>query len=328
MATCTIYTRVYSNSSAGKLVSAKGPKGDPLSHKVLRREFKNQANKWNRKPTALVSASDRIVDTVQRAFDKYYEDGDSPGEIWIAFIEIPRIVGETTARIHSAKALAAECGFPRPGLYSHEIVFEWVIPEECVIHQVSLQTLMDRGIWDDCFLRRSTAEVRRSLAERFHGCNPWEIGIDLGGFARTFGARAPVDWIAYQLFHDCVYANILDDDVVKLHCAHGDVGIVDFQFFCDLEDGIDTCLYEWWLADIDFFQDHADFDEWRAGMEDAMIWDLIDLWESWRVVDCDETSNEPATGEEILYADVKKRVLIEHEKKRATIEAEALKIGL
>jgi hypothetical protein len=28
--------------------------------------------------TALVSASDRIVDTLKRAFNKYYEDGEPP----------------------------------------------------------------------------------------------------------------------------------------------------------------------------------------------------------------------------------------------------------
>ena len=38
---------------------------------------------------ALVSASESIVDTVERAFDTQYQDSESLAEIWIAFIEIP-----------------------------------------------------------------------------------------------------------------------------------------------------------------------------------------------------------------------------------------------
>lgn len=89
MANRTIYTRAYSKSSAGQLGSGKGPKGDPLSDTDLLEEFRNHARRRNRKPTALVSGSDRIVDTVKRAFDKHYEDGEPSAEIWIAFIEVP-----------------------------------------------------------------------------------------------------------------------------------------------------------------------------------------------------------------------------------------------
>ena len=114
MANRMIYTRAYSKSSVGQFASAKAPKGDPLSYTALLEEFRNHANKWNREPTALVSGSDRIVDTLKRAFDKHYEDGESSVEIWIAFIEVPPTINETATRIHSAKELAEKCELPEP----------------------------------------------------------------------------------------------------------------------------------------------------------------------------------------------------------------------
>lgn len=68
------------------------------------------------------------------------------------------------------------------------------------------------------------------------------MGITRGFFARKFGARAPLNWISYQLFYDCVRAKIVNDDVVKLNYAHGHSEIVDFQFSCDLDGGINTSM--------------------------------------------------------------------------------------
>ena len=68
--------------------------------------------------------SDRIVNTLKRAFDKYYKDGESLAEIWIAFIEVPSTIDETTTRIYSVKELAEKCELPEPNLFSHEVVFK------------------------------------------------------------------------------------------------------------------------------------------------------------------------------------------------------------
>jgi hypothetical protein len=147
-----IYTRTYSNGGAGRLVSGKAPKGEPLSDTALLEEFSKHTNKWNWEPTALVSGSDRIIDSVKRAFDKRHEDGESPADIWIDFIEVPTIINETTTRIHSAKELARKCGLPKPDKFSHEVVFEWAIPEKYVVHEISLQTLIRRGLREHNFL--------------------------------------------------------------------------------------------------------------------------------------------------------------------------------
>jgi len=328
MANRTIYTRAYSKSSAGQFVSAKGPKGDPLSDTALVEEFRNHADKWNREPTALVSGSDRIVDTLKRAFDKHYEDGESSADIWIAFMEVPPTLNETAARIHSAKELAEKCELSDPDKFSHEVVFEWAIPEKYVLHKVSLQTLMKRELQAHCFLQPSTKEVQRYTARELQRHGPWEIGLTLGCVARKFGARAPLNWISHQLFHDCVRAEIVDDDVVRLKYMHGQSEIVDFQFFCDLDDGIDTSLCDWWLSDIDFFLDYEEFEEWRDVIEDSMTWDLIECWETWHDVDCDGTIRELSAKEELLCNEEKNKLFVEHEKKRAAIETEAVKIGL
>ena len=149
MANRTIYTRVYSKRSARRFVSGKGPRGDLLSDITLIEEFRNHA-KWNREPTALVSGSDRIVDTLQRAFDmRYgddYRDGEPAADIWIAFIEVLPTIDEDATRVYSVKELAEKCGLPEPNKFSHEVVFEWAIPEKYVVYKVSLQTLMKRGL--------------------------------------------------------------------------------------------------------------------------------------------------------------------------------------
>jgi hypothetical protein len=50
--------------------------------------FSRHAKAWNRTPTPFVSVSDRIVDTVQRAFQKS-KFGESPADIGVLFIEVP-----------------------------------------------------------------------------------------------------------------------------------------------------------------------------------------------------------------------------------------------
>jgi hypothetical protein len=70
-----------------------------------------------------VSGSDRIVDTLKRAFDKHYEDGESSADIWIAFMEVPPTINETATRIHSAKELAEKCEVSDPDKFSHEFIF-------------------------------------------------------------------------------------------------------------------------------------------------------------------------------------------------------------
>jgi hypothetical protein len=249
---------------------------------------------------------------------------------WVAFIEVPP--NENATRIHCAKELAGKCELWEPNRFYHEMVFEWAIPEKYVLHKVSLQSLMDRGIQRQCFFQSSTAEVRcyiaRELPHAISLDGPWEIGVGLGCFARNFGARAPLNWISHQLFQDCVRTRIVNDDVVRLSYAHGDSEIVDFNFFCDLDDGIHTSLYDWWLSDIDFFLDYEEFEERRDVMEDSITWELIEFWETWHDVDYNGTFREISEKEKLLYDKIQNQLLVKHEEMRAAVEAKAVRIGL
>jgi hypothetical protein len=325
MAERNIYTRVYSSSSAGQLASGKGPSGPPLSRTALLQEFQTNADNQNRKPTALVSCSDRIVDTLNRAFEKYHRHGDAATDIWIAFVEVP----PAQAGFHAARKLADICKFSEPYLFSHEFVFEWAIPEKYVVHKVSLQTLCNRGLSEDRFSKSPTKIIQSSIAKDLRLQGPWEIGVSLGSFAQNFGARAPLEWISHQLFYDCVWTKSVDDKMIALRYADQDViEYEDFEFWHLLEDGIDTSLYDWWLADGDSFPDYDEFDEWQDVLENDMIDDLTEFLETWHDVDCDGTVKELSAKQYSVYVIAKKELLTDHERKRADIEAEAVKMGL
>lgn len=292
-----IYTRAYSPSSAGQLISSKGTGGGPLRDADLVEEFQNHAVMWNREPTALVSVSKRIIDTVKRALEKHFRNDESPADIWIAFIEVPDDSNhENPIRIHPARKLAEKCGIPDPHLFRHEAVIEWAIPEQCVLHQVSLETLMDRQLLVEGCLLQNALKSEGFSTEGLRGCvakalqrgirDPWGIGVSLASFAKKFGARAPLEWVARQLFDDYVRDMQSQADVEFFYANRT-------TFLVEMDNGIDTALIDWWMADFDFFQAYKVYKEWKSERENVM-----------------------------------KRLLAYHERIRASIEAEADRIGL
>lgn len=125
------FTRACSPSSAGNLAiksdggvdsglaeglrSGLGASGSRLSdnENLLLHNFLHQCNLPERKAnglylehaTALVSVSDRVVDTLQRAFNKYYVEKEPPESIYIVFIRI-QASKVPSAAFHSAQELA------------------------------------------------------------------------------------------------------------------------------------------------------------------------------------------------------------------------------
>ena len=97
---------------------------------MLLNEWEHHRDMDNRKPTALVSVSDRIVDTVQRAYEKYYDFDEDPKVIWIAFIRVSNRWRGCQFRVHWGVELAEEYGWDDAGAFRHEFVFEWSIPED------------------------------------------------------------------------------------------------------------------------------------------------------------------------------------------------------
>lgn len=303
MSSDTIYTRVYSKRNAAQLISAKGPQGT-LSHSHLLHEFRNHANKWNQEATALVSVSRRIIDTVNRALHKHFTDHEPPEDIWIAFIN-PKVTGnESPPRIHAASDLAEQCGLSEPNKFLYEMVFEWSIPDTFVMHQVSLHTLMSRGLLQDYLFRDglyTTGELRCLIAEKFRQSHPMDIGYYLAFFTKMFGARAPLRWLPEQLFRDCM--RMTDE--------------VDFDCWIT-QSTIDEVLLDGWLISSNFEYDYEEFEEWKKIMTDRIVESVTDFGLEWN--GADEDDMEMIIARDELEA--------KHREIEAQIEKYAVAIGL
>lgn len=338
-----IYTRVYSQSSARQLVSGKGTGGGPLSGADLLEEFQKHADKWNPEPTALVSVSSRIIDTIKRALEKYYRNGESPADIWVAFIEFPADdTHESPGRVHSAYELARKCGHSNPEYFRYETVVEWAIPEHNVLHQVSLHTLMDRGLLtsNKAYLSQaidesepfSTKLLRRCVAEAIqrNSYYTFDLGFFLASFAKKFGARAPLRWTARQLFLDCVQLGMHGMDSARLYHVRRreDSSLLNIELSLEVEDAIGTVLYDWWLADIDFVQSYREYEDWEDVMEQIIVDGQVGFWETWHYNDHNGTARTLSEEERLAYETEHDDLLARHERIRARIEAEAVRIGL
>jgi hypothetical protein len=160
----------------------------------------------------------------------------------------------------SAKELARRCSMTDLWRFKYEYLFTWNIPTEYVTHAVSVETLMQRGLdMKDYFVDGalpSTHILRREFEKvhlnRDHG--GYEIGLGLGSLARCFGARAPVCQIAGQLLRDCLNARSTDWDAQEVDVEYWDgvICCLDFRHFRNVDDGINTALLDWWLADTEF----------------------------------------------------------------------------
>lgn len=281
MANRTIYTRAYSALSPRQLASGRGATGPPLAHDDLLDDFERHRDLENRQATALVSVSERIVDTLSRALGLHHTYGVPFHDIWIAFVEVPDAENKhrkTSARTHRAEALAKQLKHSDSILFRYEIIFEWAIPEEWVTHKVSLQTLVkrwrERGLMEHVLdsvksLPKteavSTRMVRGLLAEELEpldpleSLDPWDFGAALAYFAEAFGARAPSDWIAHRVFYDCVQFDLelFSHQWVMFEFPGGRREAEEFGFFCALDKGIKGALEDW-LND-DFASEYQNF---------------------------------------------------------------------
>ncbi|KAI0113659.1 hypothetical protein GGR51DRAFT_506171 [Nemania sp. FL0031] len=211
------YTRVYSSSSARQLVSGRGRSGHELSMPELCKEFDKHSNLYNREPTALVSVSTRVLDTVRRAYAKHLEDGEPAADIWIVFIEVP---DGSSARIHAAEDLATRCCIANPILFRYERVFEWEIPEEWILYRVSLQTLFDCGLdWHEHYFPQYpdcvpwTSYLRNNITSHLDLDDPRNPKQFLIDFTQHWGSEAPMGWIAYQLSKDLSLSRLLTNSM-------------------------------------------------------------------------------------------------------------------
>ncbi|KAI4909264.1 hypothetical protein J4E90_007961 [Alternaria incomplexa] len=282
------FYRCYSHISAGGLISGKGPgQARPLGDDLLP-EFINHLVLHTTKPTALVSVSSRMIDTLRRAFNKCYKDGEDASQIWIAFFYVPYA---DEYAYHHAEDLAEKFKMKNSRRLRYEYIFEWEIPKKYFIHELSVETLMKRGfnmseflVDDDFggvvlpFISGSTKE--RSVASPGTSIpglkidfakaifkssdNAHEVGIYLGLLARSFGARSPLHQIILQLQLDCFRINPVNPDDQLFRFSYDD----DFPA---IENGVDEVLIDWWLTDPDFCVEYEDHLAWaeqiREGVE-------------------------------------------------------------
>ncbi len=262
------YRTFSDSSSAGACVSGKGREDRKLSIPELLCEFKNHksgARKRNEefcheRRTALVSVTISFTDALRRAFDKLY-GGDKPEQIWIIFISVPY---KDKATYHHAEYLAQEIGQDETDMFKDEYIFEWEIPERCIAHKVSVQTLLERGFTMEHYCEYSNnkrqlppayllrQEMAKHILDPAHG--GYDIGVSLGFMARCFGARAPVRDIAHCILSECSRIRHVNHHAQNVRVSYwqGHETTLDFEHFYWIERGINNALVDFWLSDIDF----------------------------------------------------------------------------
>jgi hypothetical protein len=270
------FYRCYSNSSAGALISGAGlGHGKPLGTNLFDQFISHVLNPSRQHPTALISTSSRLIDTLQRAFSKFYNHREHPNQIWIAFIYVP---DEDKRVYHHAEDLAEQCEHEEPQLFRYEYLFEWEIPAKYLVHTVSVETLMNRGFDMDLYLHNNVFPNTHDLRWRFASImlKPWyegyDIGLGLGLMVRAFGARAPVRQLALQLVRDCHTVRQIDNKSRNVFISYGDGDFrLDAEQFHAIEEGIDTALMDWWLADTDFYKAYEEYCDWAVEIENEDV---------------------------------------------------------
>jgi hypothetical protein len=214
-------------------------------------------------PTALISVSSGIIDILQRAFGKFHNDKEKPDQIWIAFIHVP---DKDKHVYHHAEGLAHQAKNEDPRLLRYEYLFEWEIPKKYFIHKVSVATLLQRGFSMEEYLVNEklprTSILRKHFASFFDPSNGgYSIGLELGSLVRPFGARAPLYQIALQIQLDCAYIDSYNQ-TVEFSYGKDKVYDLDFADICDIEEGVETALVDYWLLDAEFLDRYEGHSAW------------------------------------------------------------------
>lgn len=291
-----------------------------------------------------MSVSSRIIDTVARACYKHYRENEPAASIWIVFIAEPAhdtSKGGATL-VHPAEESANLCKekYPQkflhdPRVFRYEYLFEGLIPENLVVHRVSLKTLLDRGL----IHRKDIDSIRRFwngyteglrldfAADISHVAKEsgfWEVGIYLASFAQLFGARAPIHWIAYRLFFDCVTCREINDDEdyywLKYHGRDRE-SVFEFMDLKSIQDGVNTVLIDWWLTSDELVSNYETYKEEQCEVEHNILVQIEEFYDTWYDEALDERQHE-------LCDRARSSLLDDIARQRAVVEREAVKMGL
>ncbi|KAJ5844959.1 hypothetical protein N7534_008628 [Penicillium rubens] len=269
--------------------------------------------------TALVSVTDRPIEALHRAFIKHYNDGEDESTIWIAIISVP-VTTAAEKLYHHAQQLADE-----DIKFKHEYLFEWQIPDQYVEHIVSVKTLLSRGLDLKEYLdhgddKRPLPKLSTFISRVAEGISNdpidgYGFGRNLAHIAQCFGARAPVLEIAWQILYDCPpYFSVMTEDGSEKWQPY----TKDFSWILD---GIDECIFDFWLADITFILDLRNFVEWSESMRN----EVEQMWADYSV----DLYHDICTGTNTDYVYKETQRLKEYEENiEIEIEEEAVAIGL
>ncbi|TGO35967.1 hypothetical protein BHYA_0139g00140 [Botrytis hyacinthi] len=272
-----LFYRAYSPRSAGGLVSGKANQGwHRPSHINLEREFGNHKDLSNQNPTALVSVTSSIIRALNIAFNKHYRDDEKRAEIWIAFIE---------SRIRNQMH-----GDQNPVYFKDEYLFEWGVPMEYVVHGVSVQTLVDRGLnmkeyREDTWIEHqhrwreilpSTSNLRTKIANTvcdftfgrkvhvYNSHDQFESHVRLAGMVRAFGVKALELNLLWEIFSNCCTGRFSSPRNFK-------------QRYNAINEDCHELLLDWWLLGDEFNYDYACHLEYAFHLQETMAarWDEL-----------------------------------------------------
>jgi hypothetical protein len=196
--------RCWSPKSAGGLKSGKlhdGVARHSFTEVGLLGEFQQHKNLYGRIPTAFVSATPNFLRTLHFAYQKIH-DGEDTRDIKIAFLTSRT---DTQTIIYPAKNFAIESGSSEEEAdnFANEYLFLWNVPDDNVIHVVSMDLVIRRGFTLPEIRTGqpfpSLSDLRRAIVDHRDQLAPFERGYVCGSDACMFGLRAPVREIALQM---------------------------------------------------------------------------------------------------------------------------------
>jgi hypothetical protein len=196
--------RCWSKRSVGGLRSRKslnGVRQHSWTAAGLLQEFQEHRNLYSHTPTAFVSTTSNFLRALHIAYQRIH-NGEDTRQIEIAFLTSRT---DTQTRIHPAKNLAIGSGSSEDEvrLFENEYILLWEVPEDNVIHTVSMDLVIRRGFTLPGIRTGqpfpSLSDLRRAIVDRRDQLAPFERGYVCGSDACMFGLRAPVREIALQM---------------------------------------------------------------------------------------------------------------------------------
>lgn len=242
--------RFWSAESAGGLESGKfSRRQDPHSFTEagLLEEFEKHKILDGRTPTAFVSTTCDFLRALHGAFRKIWA-GEDPRKVKIAFFTTRT---DAQTRIYHARQLALQTGISEEEakLFETEYIFLWRVPDDNVLHIVSMDVVVERGFtiprtWCIDQSRSNLSDLRKAIKKYGYQLSPFERGYLCGSAACTFGIRAPVHEIALQLSLEKdpeTYHYELIDRAIKEAIQNR---MITFAEDLDAQDELDCLMFE------------------------------------------------------------------------------------